>query len=126
MDQLRTVFTCMRQSQLFAKRSKCDFAVPIVEYLGHFISAVGVVTDPSKVVVVSNMPTPKTLKQLKGFLGLASYYRRFVRNYGIARPLSNLLKKDGFVWSEEATTTFNELKQALVSAHVLALPDFNY
>ncbi|CAM8943168.1 unnamed protein product [Rhodiola kirilowii] len=125
VEHLRFVFEAMRLNKLFAKRSKCAFAVNKVEYLGHFISAQGVSTDPKKVEAVANWPVPKNLKQLRGFLGLSGYYRRFIRNYGIiARPLSLLIKKEGFIWGEEAAIAFGSLKTALCQAPVLALPDF--
>lgn len=84
-------------------------------------------TDPSKVVVMSSWPTPKTCKELRGFLGLAGYYRKFVKNFGIlAKPLTNLLKKHTvFVWTEVHNLAFQAIKHALSSAPVLALPNFH-
>lgn len=86
---LRRVFELMRENKLYAKMSKCSFATDRVEYLGHYIQASGVSTDPQKVKAVKEWPVPSGLKQLRGFLGLAGYYRRFVRDFGsIARPLT--------------------------------------
>lgn len=116
----------MREHSLYAKESKCAFATSKVEYLGHYIEARGVSTDPNKIKAVKEWPIPENLKQLRGFLGLAGYYRRFVRNFGtIARPLTTLTKKEAFVWSQEALESFNSLKEALCNAPVLALPLFD-
>lgn len=116
----------MRANNLYAKKSKCEFSTTRVEYLGHFIEAKGISTDPNKIKAVQEWPQPTALKQLRGFLGLAGYYRRFVKSFGgIARPLTALTKKDAFIWSDEAQDAFGTLKSALCNAPVLALPDFN-
>ena len=116
----------MRSQKLYAKKSKCTFATSRVEYLGHFIDKNGISTDPTKIQAVREWPVPVNLKQLRGFLGLANYYRRFVQGFRrIARPLTLLTKKDSFLWSEEATLAFSQLKDALYTTHVLALPLFD-
>ncbi|KAL1223554.1 putative mitochondrial protein [Cardamine amara subsp. amara] len=126
LQHLADMFRILQQQQLYLKPSKCTFGATIIEYLGHFISAVGVSTDPSKVEVIKKWPTPTSQKQLRSFLGLANYYRRFIRGYSVvAHPLTNLLKKDGFRWCQEATDAFTKLKTALSSTPVLALPNFD-
>ncbi|GJX64110.1 transposon ty3-G gag-pol polyprotein [Tanacetum coccineum] len=122
---LRTMLDIMRHHKLYANRSKYVFGTDKVEYLGHVIFAKGVATDPSKVEAMSKWPVPTTLKQLRGFLGL-TYYRRFIQGYAsISRPLTQLLKKISFQWTSDYQTAFEQLKQAMVSAPVLRLPDFD-
>lgn len=123
---LHQVFQILEKHQFFIKRSKCLFAQPSVEYLGHVISAAGVATDPSKIQAVLNWPTPKTVKELRGFLGLTGYYRKFVQHYGLlARPLTKLLKKGSqYQWTPTTEHAFQILKERLVQAPVLAVPNF--
>ena len=126
LQHLRTTLEVLRQHSLFAKASKCSFGDNQVEYLRHIISVQGVSTDPKKVVAIKEWPTPRTIKELRGFLGLAGYYRRFVQHYGIiSKPLTNLLKKNSFQWGLEAQQAFDRLKTAMVSTPVLALPNFS-
>ncbi|XP_019438847.1 PREDICTED: uncharacterized protein LOC109344538 [Lupinus angustifolius] len=116
----------MEENCLFAKMSKCYFGVEKVEYLGHFLSREGVSTNPAKVTAVKDWPLPSTLKQLRGFLGLAGYYKRFVKGYGgVAKPLTEMLKKDSFSWTPEAKNALEQLKELLITTLVLALPDFS-
>lgn len=121
------VLEFLRQDQWQVKMSKCLFAQRQLKYLGHIISEAGVATDPDKVQAILNWLIPKTVKELRSFLGLAGYYRRFVKHFGIiTHPLTKLLKKGTlFIWSTVHDATFHVLKQALTSALVLALPDFS-
>ncbi|KAD2805006.1 hypothetical protein E3N88_38383 [Mikania micrantha] len=111
---------------LMNSESKCSFAGTTIEYLGHVISGKGVQTDPPKICAIQQWAVPTNLKQLRGFLGLAGYYRRFIKAFGVmARPLTDLLKKDSFKCNEEAQVAFEILKQAFTTAPVLALPGFS-
>ncbi|CAO2200139.1 unnamed protein product [Urochloa humidicola] len=125
-EHLQAVFQILHKHRLLLKKSKCSFAQASLEYLGHIISGQGVSTDPSKIQAVKDWPTPKDVKQLRGFLGLSGYYRKFIQHYGvISRPLTDLLKKNTpFIWTEQLQQSFDSIKQALISAPVLALPDF--
>lgn len=110
---------------MFVKDSKCSFVQDKVEYLGHYISGDGVQTDPKKVETVKQWPVPQIIKDLRSFLGLTGYYRRFIKDYAaICRPLHDLLKKNSFCWNASTQTSFEQLKEALCSSPVLALLDF--
>ncbi|KAJ4795897.1 polyprotein [Rhynchospora pubera] len=126
LQHLQQVFQILHDNQLFVKSSKCTFAASEIAFLGHIISAAGVAADPSKLSAVSTWPPPNNQRQLRSFLGLTGYYRRFVRHYAsIAAPLTDLLTKDGFHWSHKEQEAFEQLKMALMTAPVLSLPDFN-
>lgn len=123
---LGTVLTKLREHKFFVKLSKCTFAQHSLEYLGHIISDQGVATDPSKTEAMLHWPRPTNVTELRGFLGLTGYYRRFIRHYGIiAKPLTSLLKKHSFQWTEQSDDAFSKLKTAMAQAPVLALPDFS-
>ena len=101
------------------------FAQESIEYLGHIISRDGVGPDPEKIRAMIAWPTPATIKQLRGFLGLTRFYRKFVQHYAsIAAPLTNLPKRDSFTWSEEAQRSFEQLKDAMTNTPVLMSPNF--
>jgi hypothetical protein len=123
---LQQVFQVLETHQLYAKRSKCAFALTQIEYLGHIISDKGVSTDPSKTESMRRWPTPKSHTELRGFLGLTGYYRKFVKGYGIlAKPLTVLLQQKQFGWPPSAQTAFEALKDAMITTPVLALPNFS-
>ncbi|XP_052181859.1 uncharacterized mitochondrial protein AtMg00860-like [Diospyros lotus] len=97
-----------------------------IEYLGHIISAAGVSTNPKKIEAMIAWPKLVSVKALRGFLGLTGYYRRFVRNFGvICKPLTELLKKDGFQWDDKADRAFEQLKKVINEVPTLGLLDFN-
>ncbi|GAU35508.1 hypothetical protein TSUD_155390 [Trifolium subterraneum] len=124
-EHLRIVLNILREKQLYAKFSKCEFWLSEVKFLGHVISQGGVSVDPSKVEAVLNWERPRTVSEIRSFLGLAGYYRRFILGFSeIALPLTRLTRKGAaFVWDELCENSFNLLKQKLTSAPVLVIPD---
>lgn len=122
---LAQVFDILQANHLFAKLDKCSFGQSEVEYLGHVINQEGVATDPTKVAAIKDWPVPKNVTDLRSFLGLSGYYRRFIKGYGIiCRPLFDCLKTDSFSWKNDQQQAFVTLKEKLTNAPVLALPDF--
>jgi len=125
LQHVRLVFNALRAHDLHLKRSKCSFGSSSVAYLGHVISAGGVAMDSAKVEVVASWPEPRSARGVRGFLGLAGYYRKFIRDFGtIAAPLTRLLRKEAFAWTEEAAEAFAALKQGLSTGPVLQMPNF--
>lgn len=121
------VFELLDRDQWKIKLSKCSFAQRQIHYLGHVISELGVGTDPEKVAAIADWPVPSNVKELRSFLGLAGYYWKFVKNFGvISKPLTDLLKKHSvFVWTQEHDKSFTALKSTLTHSPVLAMPDFS-
>lgn len=125
--KLQEVFERLRQFNLKLQPTKCEFMRKEVNYLGHVITDQGVRPDPQKVQCVMDYPIPRNSKDIKSFLGLSGYYRRFIPDYGkIAKPLTSLLKKDvEFKWSDLCQKAFEDLKNALTNEPLLQYPDFN-
>ncbi|KAH0670700.1 hypothetical protein KY290_026097 [Solanum tuberosum] len=126
LQHLRSVFDLLRQNSLVVKQSKCQFGQSSISYLGHILSEKGLQVDPEKITAIVSWPLPSSVKDVRAFLGLTGYYRRFVKGYAqLASPLTDLLKKDSFVWSDKASVAFAKLKEAFGSVPVLFLPDFS-
>lgn len=126
LSNLREVFTRLTRAGLKLKPSKCKLARGEVDFLGYVVSRNGISADPKKVSAVIEYPTPVDLKSLRAFLGLTSYYRRFVPSFSsVAQPLYALTRKEvPFVWSQECDVAFTQLKRALAESPVLAYPNF--
>ena len=126
LQNLRQVFERLRSANLRLKSKKCRLAEREVEYLGYVISEDGLSTDPEKIRAVREFPVPHDVKTLRSFLGLASYYRRFVPNFSaVAKPLHALTKKEvPFDWTESCQESFVRLKELLTTSPILVLPDF--
>ena len=126
LHHLELIFQTLLQSQYYLKKTKCLFAQKQIEYLGHVVSGQGVEPEPSKVQAMVQWPTPSSAKELRSFLGLTGFYRKFIKNYAmITAPLTSLCSKEPFEWPSEAQSAFDRLKTAMTSAPVLALPDFD-
>ncbi|KAK8949489.1 hypothetical protein KSP39_PZI005270 [Platanthera zijinensis] len=128
LAHVRRTFSTLRHHQLVVNQKKCSFGATRVSYLGHTISADGVAMDTDKIQAVLHWRTPSSLRDVRGFLGLTGYYRRFIKDYGgLARPVTQLLKSSEdspFSWSAAVMAAFAALQSALVQALVLSMPDF--
>lgn len=127
MTKLKLVFNKLREFNLKLQPDKCEFLRREVAYLGHIITDKGVSPNPEKVKSVTDFPTPTNVKQIKSFLGLVGYYRRFIENFSkLTKPLTSLLKKDvPFNWTPEQENSFQILKDKLTTAPLLQYPDFS-
>jgi hypothetical protein len=113
LQHIKEVLTILQAHQFCVKLFKCSFAKQQLCYLGHIVSAQGVATYPSKIDSIQSWPTSTNFKDLRSFLGMAGYYRRFVSQFGlISKPLTNLLKKGTlFIWTSETEAAFQALKR---------------
>lgn len=126
-NKLRRVLETLRKYNLKLQTEKCKLLQKSVVYLGHLITAEGIKPDPAKTSCVTGFPVPKNPKNIKSFLGLVGYYRRFIKNFaGLAKPLTSLLKKGRkFIWDAECQEAFDLFKEKLTSPPLLQYPDFN-
>ena len=113
----------LKENQLYAKFSKCEFWLDKVQFLGHIVSSDGISVDPAKIEAVNNWRAPKSVTEIRSFLGLAGYYRRFVEGFSkLAAPLTALMRKDKkYEWSDKCEESFQEIKKRLTTAPVLVL-----
>ncbi|UYV79839.1 K02A2.6-like, partial [Cordylochernes scorpioides] len=127
LNRLKTILECLKTAGLTLNASKCRFAYTELLILGHVVSNEGIAPDPEKIISIRKFPTPRTVKDVRAFLGLCSYYRRFIREFSkVALPLQILTRKNhSFAWGKEQELSFNSLKNKLISPEVLTHYDPN-
>jgi hypothetical protein len=126
LEDLQKIFDRMRQHGLTMKLSKCQFFRKKLTFLGHDLTAIGIRANSTKIEAIQKIQPPTSLQELRTFLGVSGYYRRFIENYAkIAQPLTVLLRKNNlFKWDDKCQVAFEELKHRLVTAPILAFPDY--
>ncbi|GJW82032.1 putative reverse transcriptase domain-containing protein [Tanacetum coccineum] len=124
-EHLKLILELLKKEELYAKFSKCEFWIPKVQFLGHVIDSKGIHVDPAKIESIKDWASPKSPTEIRQFLGLVGYYRRFIEGFSkIAKPMTKLTqKKIQFVWGDKQEAAFQLLKQKLCSAPILALPE---
>ncbi|GJU84491.1 putative reverse transcriptase domain-containing protein [Tanacetum coccineum] len=124
-EHLKTILELLKEEKLYAKFSKCEFWIPKVQFLGHVIDSRGIHVDPAKIESIKDWASPKTPTEIRQFLGLAGYYRRFIEGFSkIAKSMTKLTQKGiKFDWGEKEENAFQLIKQKLCSAPILALPE---
>ena len=122
---MRQLFQSLREADLKLNREKCNFIKSCIQYLGHLISGEGIKPLPEKLESIKEMPPPTTPKEVKQFLGLIGYYRKFVPRFAdVSRPLTNLTRLgQPLEWSDKCQTSFELLKEALIKEPILRFPD---
>ena len=125
LEHLQLVLSKLKKAQLYAKLSKCKFGLTSVKFLGHIVSENGLEPDPAKVGIVQDWPVPLNVKQVRQFVGLAQYFRKFIQGFStLIAPLTALFRKDAvWTWSDKCQSAFLRVKEALISAPCLKLPD---
>ncbi|GJY12589.1 putative reverse transcriptase domain-containing protein [Tanacetum coccineum] len=123
-EHLKAILELLKKEELYAKFSKCEFWIPKVQFLGHVIDSQGIHVDPAKIESIKDWASPKTPTEIRQFLGLDDYYRRFIEGFSkIAKPMTKLTqKKVAFEWGDKQEAAFQTLKKKLCSAPILALP----
>ncbi|GKF23359.1 putative reverse transcriptase domain-containing protein, partial [Tanacetum coccineum] len=123
-EHLKAILELLKKEELYAKFSKCEFWIPKVQFLGHVIDSQGIHVDPAKIESIKDWASPKTPMEIRQFLGLAGYYRRFIEGFSkIAKPMTKLTqKKVAFEWGDKQEAFFQTLKHKLCSTPILALP----
>ncbi|GKD70880.1 putative reverse transcriptase domain-containing protein, partial [Tanacetum coccineum] len=123
-EHLKAILELLKKEELYAKFSKCEFWIPKVQFLGHVIDSQGIHVDPAKIESIKDWASPKTPTEIRQFLGLDDYYRRFIEGFlKIAKPMTKLTqKKVAFEWGDKQEAAFQTLKKKLCSAPILALP----
>ncbi|GJV20986.1 putative reverse transcriptase domain-containing protein [Tanacetum coccineum] len=123
-EHLKLILELLKKEELYTKFSKCKFWIPKVQFLGHVIDSKGIHVDPTKIELIKDWASPKSLTEIRQFLGLADYYRRFIEGFSkIAKSMTKLTQKNvKFDWGENKEAAFQLIKQKLCSAPILALP----
>ncbi|GJU11669.1 putative reverse transcriptase domain-containing protein [Tanacetum coccineum] len=124
-EHLKAILELLKKEKLYAKFSKCEFWIPKVQFLGHVIDSRGIHVDPAKIESIKDWASPKTPTEIRQFLGLAGYYRRFIEGFSkIAKSMTKLTQKGiKFDWGEKGENVFQLIKQKLCNAPILALPE---
>ncbi|GJS76594.1 putative reverse transcriptase domain-containing protein [Tanacetum coccineum] len=124
-EHLKAILELLKKEKLYAKFSKCEFWISKVQFLGHVIDSRGIHVDPAKIESIKDWASPKTPTEIRQFLGLAGYYRRFIEGFSkIAKSMTKLTQKGvKFDWGEKEENAFQLIKQKLCSAPILALPE---
>ncbi|GJY44357.1 putative reverse transcriptase domain-containing protein [Tanacetum coccineum] len=124
-EHLKIILELLKKEELYAKFSKCEFWIPKVQFLGHVIDSEGIHVDPAKIESIKDWTSPKSPTEIRQFLGLVGYYRRFIEGFSkIAKPMTKLTqKKVKFEWGDKQEAAFQLLKQKLCSAPILVIPE---
>lgn len=127
-EVLELVFKRLKEANLTLNREKCHFCRPELKFLGYVVNRSGIAVDPSKVEAIVNLAPPRTVKEVRRVIGMITWYRRYVKDFSdVIAPLTGLLRKGKkFIWDHSCEISFQKIKDALVSAPVLACPNFNY